>query len=138
MHKIGIMRKEQALKELIIPKLKPDEELIGFFQAQYTPSFWWALLIGPLLFAGVKFYFVAVSNTGLHLHKLTSFGKADTHNYFPWNEITKLKLSKGFLQAPLNLVFSNGRKLKLQAQLKGVKKLAKLDDKTKNYLLAKS
>jgi hypothetical protein len=47
-------------------------------------------------------------------------------------------LSKGLLQAPLKFTFSNGRKLKLKAQLKGMEKVAKLDDRTKEYLFSKS
>ena len=95
------MKKEKARDELIIPKLQSGEELIGFFQAQYTPSWGWYFLIGPLFAFAIRIYFVAVTDKGIHYHKLTFFGKPDTSNYFTWNEIEKVKLSKGLLQAPL-------------------------------------
>ena len=132
------MKKEKARDELILPKLQSGEELIGFFQAQYTPSWGWYFLIGPLFAFAIRIYFVAVTDKGIHYHKLTFFGKPDTSNYFTWNEIEKVKLSKGLLQAPLKFTFSNGRKLKLKAQLKGMEKIAKLDDRTKEYLFSKS
>lgn len=132
------MNKDQVKNEMIVPNLKSDEELVGFCQAQETPSGWWYFLLGPLMSLGMKFYFVAVTNKGMHFHKLTTFGKPDTHSYFSWDEIEELKLRKGVLQAPLKLTFSNGRKLKLKIQLKGVGNIAKLDDKTKEFLLSKS
>ena len=132
------MNKEQVKNELIIPNLKQGEELVGFFQAQYISSFWWVFLVGPLYYLSQRIYFVAVTDKGLHFHKFTFWGKPDAFNYFSWEEIVKLKLGKGLLQAPFELVFNNGRKLKLRAYLKGNQKSAKLDDRTKEYLLSKS
>jgi hypothetical protein len=132
------MNKEQIKNDYILPRLKQGEELIGFFQASYTPSMGWFFLIGHLMFFGMRIYYVAVTNQGLHLHKLSFFGKPENYNFFSYAEISKIKLGKGFLQAPLQLVFSNGRKLALKAQLKGVDKVAKLDDRTREFLLSKS
>lgn len=132
------MDKEKIKNEFILPRLKQGEELIGFFQASYTPSRGWLFLIGPLIFIGMRIYYVAVTNQGLHLHKLSFFGKPENYNFFSYAEISKIKLGKGFLQAPLQLVFSNGRKLVLKAQLKGEEKVAKLDDQTREFLLSKS
>ncbi len=131
------MNKERAKNELINPKLKQGEELVGFFQAQYIPSNWWIFLIGPLILFGMRVYYVAVTDQGMHFHKLTLFGKPDIYNYFPWNEIENLKLEKGFLTAPLKLKFSNGRELKLKVQLKGLENIAKLEEETKEFLISK-
>jgi len=133
------MTKEQIKSDIILPRLNNQgEELIGFFQASYTPPFWWVFLIGPLMFFGTRVYYVGVTNQGMHLHKLSLWGKPETYNFCPYAEISKMKLGKGFLQAPLQLVFSNGRKLTIKAQLKGGDEIAKLDDKTKEFLLSKS
>lgn len=131
------MDKEKVKSDLILPHLKPGEELIGFFQATYTSPFL-LLLSGPLMFLAMRLYYVAVTNHGLHLHKLNLWWKPDTYNFFPYTEISNIKLGKGFMRAPLKLIFANGRKLTIAAQLKGVDKVAKLDDKTKEYLLSKS
>ncbi len=132
------MDKEKIKIDFILPRLKQDEELVGFFQAAYMPSSGWLLLVGPLMLLGMRVYYVAVTNQGLHLHKLSFFGKPDTYNFFPYAEISKMKLGNGFLQAPLQLAFTNGRKLTLKVQLRGVDKVAKLDDRTKEFLLSKS
>jgi hypothetical protein len=132
------MDKEQFKNDFILPNLKQGEELIGFFQATYTPSLWWVILIGPLIYMGMRNYYVAVTNLGIHLYKLNFFGKLDTYNFFYYTEISEIKISKGFLQATLKLVFSNGRKLALKAQLKGPESAAKLDDQTVEFLLSKS
>lgn len=128
------MDKEKIKNDLILPHLNQDEELIGFFQATYLPSFWWFLLIGPFIALGMRIYYVAVTNRGLHLYKLNFFGKQDTYNFFSYNEITKINLGDGLIQAPLQLSFSNGKKLTIKAQLKGMDKIAKLDDKTRKFL----
>ncbi len=134
------MDKEKFKNDFILPRLKKDEELIGFFQATYVPSLWWIFLIGPFAVFGTKIYCVAVTNQGLHLYKLNFFSnsKIDVYNFIPYSEISEIKLGNGFLQAPLKLVLVNGKKLVLKAQLKGIDKLAKLEDKTKEFLLSKS
>ncbi len=132
------MDKEKIKNDFILPNLKQGEELVGFFQASYMPSLGWFFLIGPLVALGVRVYYVAVTNQGLHLHKLSLFGKPETYNFFSYAEISKMTLGKGFLQAPLQMVFTNGRKLTLKAQLKGVEKVAKLDDKTREFLISRS
>ena len=136
---------EQVKSILIDPKLKPEEELIGLFLATYWPSYWWlslAAVTAPIglcfWFFGIRNYYVAVTTQGMHFHKMRyGLGKRNTYSCFSWNEITKLKLGKGFMTASLKLKFSNGRKLKLKPTLRGYKKVAKLDDKTKEYLLSK-
>lgn len=132
------MDKEKIKNDFILPHLKQGEELVGFFQATYMPPMWWIFLIGPLMFFGTRVYYIAVTNQGLHLHKLSFFGKPETYNFFPYAEIPKMKLGKGFLQSPLQLTFTNGRKLTIKAQLKGLEKVAKLDDNTRDFLLSKS
>jgi len=132
------MDKEKIKNDFILPRLKQGEELVGFFQATYTPSMGWFFLIGSLMSFGTRTYYVAVTNQGIHLHKLNFFGKPETYNFFSYAEISKIKLGKGFLQVPIQMFFTNGRKLTIKAQLKGVEKIAKLDDKTREFLLSKS
>jgi len=131
------MFKDQAKNELILPNLKQGEELIGFFTAIYSPAFIWFFLFGPLYYFGNRSYWVAVTDVGLHLHKLTFWGKPDTYEFTSYAEISSLKLGKGLLQAPLKLKFSNGKKLALKAILKGLERAGKLDDQTKEFLLSK-
>ncbi len=124
--------------ELIIPQLKQGEELIGFFYAWQMPSSWWFILFGPLIALGRKSYYVAVTNQGFYFYKLTFFGKPDKSDYFTWDEIENLKFKKGLLNASLELKFSNGRKLRLTIQTRGGGKAAKLDERTKEFLLSKA
>lgn len=131
------MTKDKALSELITPHLGEGEQLIGFFQAQYMPSMWWFLLIGPFIALGARTYYVAVTDQGIHLHKFGILGGVDVSDYFTWEEIISLKLESGFLQAPLRLTFPSGRKLEIKAQLVGMAKVAKLDETTKTFLLGK-
>jgi hypothetical protein len=133
-----MIAKDKIKNELILPHLKSEEELIGFFQATYTPSMWWYFLIGPLSLFAMRTYLIAVTNKGLQFHKFTMWGKPDTYDFFSYPEMNTLKLGSGFLQAPLKVTFVNGRALKLKAQLKGARRVATLDEKTKEYLLSKS
>ena len=135
------MSTERIKKDFILPRLKQGEELIGFFQARYVP-FLWFFLIGPIMLLGIRIYYIAVTNQGLHIHKLSFFSmrKVDVYNFFSYAEISKINLGKALIlpEAPLKLVFSNGRKLKLRALVRGGKKAVKLDDRTRSFLLSKS
>ncbi len=132
------MNKEQVKNEQVLPNLKPGENLVGFFLAVMTPSFTQYFFLGPLAAFSIRNYIVVVTDQGMHLHKLNMMNKPDGIDYFTYEEITKLKLKDGLLQAPLELEFSNGRKIKLKAQLKAVTSVPVLDEITKNYLISKS
>lgn len=132
------MTKEQVLSTLISPKLSEGEELVGFFQATYTPSIGWGVLFGALTSFGLRVYFVAITDKGMHLHKLTFFGKPGKYQFLPWNEVKDLKLGSGILAAPLRFNYSQDKSLKLKVLIKGVEKAAKMDEKTKEFLLSKA
>lgn len=132
------MEKEKAKNELILPKIKQGEELVWFFQAHNVPPFWKLLLFGPFIMLVVRFHFIAITNQGIHFHKLSFWWKPDTHTYFTWGEIEGINLGKWFLNAPLKIHFSNHTEIKFKAQLKGIEKIAKLDEKTKEFILSKS
>ena len=83
-------------------------------------------LIGPLSTLGMKFYYIAVTNSGFHFHRLNMFNRIVEHDYFDFGEIKNIKIGKGFIQRPIYLTLSNGRRLKLKAQLKGAKSIPKL------------
>ncbi len=80
------MHKDKA-SEHIKQNLSSNEDLIGFFYAQKLPKFWLYFLIGPLSFLAIKFYFVAVTNKGIHFHMLNMLGKFSQHDFFSYNEI---------------------------------------------------
>ncbi len=127
------MHKDKAL-EHIKQKLSSKEDLIGFFYAQKPPKFWLFFIIGPLAMLSIRHYFVAVTNTGIHFYKLNMMGKFSQHDFFSYNEIEKIKIKKGTLTLPLIFFFSNGTKLKLKAQKKGLERVAKLEEKTLEYM----
>ncbi len=131
------MNADTIKTEIIAPSLTPEEQLVGFFQASYQPSNWWYFLIGPLMFFGMRVYYVAVTDLGVHFHKLNFWGKPESHDFFSYAEISSMKVGGGFLQAPLHFVFTNDRKLKLSAQLKGAASIPKFDQPTKDFLLSK-
>ena len=82
----------------------------------------------------MKHYFVAATNTGIHFHKLNMMGKFSQHDFFPYNEIEKIKIKKGTLTLPRIFFFSNGTELVLKAQKKGLERVAKLEEKTLEYM----
>jgi len=116
-------------------KLDEDEKLTGFFQAAYMPSFWWYFLVGPLIFLGMRVYYIGLTSKGVHFQKLNLLGKMDIYNFFKNDEISDVKISKGWLQVPIKFFFSNDRVLKLKAQKKGVDKIAKINDSMINEIL---
>ncbi|MBL4587235.1 MAG: hypothetical protein JKX84_09300 [Flavobacteriales bacterium] len=128
------MKKEQA-KEHIRTTFREGESLVGFFISMQRMKFWLLILLGPLIALTMRHYYVAVSDKGVHFYRLTMLGKfSDNHDFFSYAEITSIRIKKGFIQRPLHFQFSNGRTLKLRAQLKGVKSVAKLDAMTQQYL----
>jgi hypothetical protein len=131
------VNKDRMLSELILPRLQQGEELIGYFQAQYRPSTWWQLLTILSAFA-MRIYCVGVTNRGIHLQKLNLLGKPDKYSFYTDADIVSLQLGSGTISAPLQLSFTDGTKIKLYAQLKGAGKVAKLDDRTKDFLTSLS
>ena len=119
------MNKEQA-KKYIEGNLNNGDSLIGFFQAISPPKIWLAFLIGPLFILSMRAYFIAVSEKGIYFYKLSLLGKFNEHDFFEFDDIESVKIGKGLLQRPMKFTFKNNRKIKIKAQLKGVKKIAKL------------
>jgi|GEM_PF-935083 len=155
---------EQIKYNIILRRLKPGEELIGFFQADYQPFLSWALYLLPLMyfmqlqdlwafllvpavFLGARMYYVAVTNQGLHIHKLTFFSTPEVVNaydFYSYTEISKIKFIKRLiLSDSWEVVFSNGKKLTFKETLKTKypvvvnKNVMGLDDRTRNFLLSK-
>ena len=127
------MHKDEVQKH-IERHLAEGDELIGFFQATYTPSFWWFPLVGPLMFAGVRTYFISVSKKGIHFHKLNLMGKFQNADFFKYDEIKSVKLGGGFMARPMVFRFANGKKLKVEGQLKGLERIAKLTPEVSDYI----
>lgn len=128
------MQKQEALAH-IEQNLESGEELIGYFMAQSTSWKWLIFLIGPLAFLTLRVYFVGVSNRGIHFHQINFMGnKFIQHDKFRYEEIEKAKIGWGFLQLPIKFFFKNERKFKINAQLKGVERVAKIDEATLDFL----
>ena len=127
------MHKDEVQKH-IEKHLAEGDELIGFFQATYTPSLWWFLLVGPLMFVGVRSYFICVSKQGIYFYKLTFVGKFQNADFFKYDEIKSVKLGKGFMARPMVFRFANGKKLKVAGQLKGLERIAKLTPEVSDYI----
>jgi len=45
-----------------------------------------------------------------------------------------VKIGKGMLQRPMKFTFKNGRNIYIKAQLKGLEKVAKLDEATQKHI----
>ena len=129
------MHRDQA-REHIEKNITEGDELIGFFQATYFPRFWWLLvvLVTPIAFLTLRYYFVAVSKQGLCFYKLTFMGKFRDADFFKYDEIESVKVGGGFLQRPMVFRFINGRKLRVKGQLKGVDKIPKLTPEVSDYI----
>jgi hypothetical protein len=125
---------KDKVKEHIQKHMEQDDVLIGFFYAQQALKIWLFVLIGPFAAFSMKFYFVGVTSKGIHFHRLNLFGKFAGHDFFEYDEIENVKIGKGLLQRPMKFQFKNGRSLKLKAQLKGVEKVAKLNEVTQVYI----
>lgn len=130
------MKKEIAQNH-VENHLQPDEKLVGFFIAQKRASLLLYLLIGPLAAFTMKFYYVAVTSTGVHFHRLNMWDSFVEHDFFTYEEISSLQMGSGILQKPLKFEFNNKRTLKIRAQLKGLKSVATIDDATIQHLSEK-
>lgn len=131
------MNKDEA-ETLIRENLSEEEKFVGFFMATYLPTFWWFLLVGPLFFLGMRYYFVGVTDKGFHFHKLGLMGKPQQHDFFTFEEVARLKIGSRVLSYRMDFLFSNKRKLKINAQKVGAKKVAKIAPETLEYIKQKT
>ncbi|MCR9143870.1 MAG: hypothetical protein NXI24_16610 [bacterium] len=125
---------KDAARKIIEEQLQSDDTLIGFFMAQQSPPIWLFFLIGPFAALSLKTYFVGVSERGVYFHRLSMTGKFAHLDFFEYGEIAGLTVGKGMLQRPMKFFFSSDRTLLLKAQLKGVERVAKLDEATQRQL----
>lgn len=130
------MKIENIKSEIIQPKLTQGEELVGFFYAIYFPNLSFTLITG--MFGGMNSYYVAVTSLGIQIHELDFLNnKPQSYKFFTYSEISKLNIGKGFARIPLNFEFTDGTKLMMKAQLRGLASIPKLDEKTKEFLASK-
>lgn len=127
------MTKEMAQAH-IEQNLTQGDSLVGFFFAQQPFKSWLYLFIGPLAILCMKYYFVAVTTKGVHFHRLNMSGKFSDNDFFEFAEIANVKIGKGILRKPMRFQFRNGRDIKINAQLKGVEKVAKLTEVTQQHI----
>ena len=87
-------------------------------------------------------YYIAVTNEGLHFHKLKWLRNPDTHDFSRYVEIPKISLKKGFFDATFELTFKDNRHLKLNIPVTTMGKrgtdIIIIDKQTEDYLLTKT
>tara|TARA_A100001015_G_scaffold312144_1_gene416727 strand:- start:838 stop:1242 length:405 start_codon:yes stop_codon:yes gene_type:complete len=127
------LKKEIAEKH-IVENLAQDDELVGFFEAVQPFKFWLFFVIGPLAVLSMKNYFVAVTKRGVCFYRLNLLGKFAGSDFFKFNDIENVKIGNGILQRPFLFQFKNGRKLKINALVRGVEKISKLNDNVQKYI----
>lgn len=129
---------KETLKEkiatLVQTKLSENEEVQGFFIAQYKPSIAWFLVVGPLYAAGMRQYYIAATDKGMHFHKLNVWGRPDTWDFLAYDEIERLSVGKGLMTCKLTFKFKNGRKLAVNALVKGHKNIPKFEDNLLSHI----
>lgn len=116
------------LEDRIRQDLEPGDDLLGFFLGQIPFKFWWFLLVGPIAVLGMKTYYIAASQRGMHFYRMNIIGQIEQHDYFNYDAIRVLEIKSGMLQLPLRFEFKNHNELKVRAQKKGAKKIPKLTD----------
>lgn len=126
--------KTEIAQRHIEKNIASDDSLIGFFYAIQPFKWWLFLLIGPLAVLSMKSLFVAVTKNGLTFHRLNMLGKFSDNDFFSYKEIDNVKIGKGLLQRPMEFKFTNGRRLKIKAQLKGVASVAKITDPVQRHI----
>ncbi|MEJ2795498.1 PH domain-containing protein [Iodobacter sp. LRB] len=126
--------KKEKIQEHIESRIVKDDALVGYFLAIQPFKFWLFLLIGPFAILSMKCFYVAVTKNNIMLHSLNMFGKFSGSESFKFKEIESVKISKGILQRPIVFKFTNGRRLKLKAQLKGRSNVAKITEPVQQYI----
>lgn len=126
--------KKDEVRQRLSSELSDGEQMVGLFQAMTPLNIPLFLILGPLIALTIRQYFVALTDRGIHFQKTNLFGKLTQRDFFPYEEIMSARIGKGIMQVPMKYVFSNGRKLKLNAQRKGVKRVAKIDDEMIQYI----
>lgn len=126
--------KTEIAQRHIEKNIASDDSLIGFFYAIQPFKWWLFLLIGPLAVLSMKSLFVAVTKNGLTFHRLNMLGKFSDNDSFSYKEIDNVKIGKGLLQRPMEFKFTNGRRLEIKAQLKGVASVAKITDPVQRHI----
>ena len=119
--------KYQKAKEHIDSFIQPDEMFHGWFIGQYY-NLALIFIIGPLAWLTLRFYYFAVTDKGIHIHRLGLSDQFEYSDFFPYSSITSLSFKKGFLQKSVRFSFDTGRSLRVQAITKGVASVPKLTD----------
>lgn len=127
------MHKDIA-KEFIVEKLAEGEELQDFFAAETPMNIWLFLLIGPLVIFFMRFYYIGVTDRGIHFHRLNLLGKFVRSHFRAYDDIEEVHIGTGFIQLPIKLHLKSGQILKLKAQKKGMDRVAKIQMETVEFL----
>lgn len=161
------MKIDTIKNEVILPRLKAGEELIGYFSATKPDTFkdslikrliycafatlilllkislWWmvlCLLLGSIVsgvfgVVAIRFYCLGVTSQGIHqAFKQNSFmSKTEFYTFYPYQDLTHLKLSTGYLYDSLELQLKDDKKACFN-----IARFPGMDANTKEYLLSKA
>lgn len=128
--------KKEKVEQHITAILGENETLESYFLAQELHRRWF-LLLGPLAALTLRSYYIAVTSEGVHFHRVDLRDRIAMSDFFSYSEITAVNVKGGMLQKPLRFSFSNGRTLKVKAQVKGVASVPKLTAETETILLSR-
>ena len=134
-----VVPSKEDIRNLVKSEITVGEELVNFFGARTPVKLWLFFFIGPLSVLFVTGYFLAITDRGVHFYRLkkqmfSAKLNIANHDFFSWNEIDKVKVGRGLIQATVKFKFSNGKKIKLKCQVGGLKHIPKLDEKGKELL----
>jgi len=127
-------QKEQGIiNNMINPKLKADEKLIGFFFAQRNPSFITFLLLWIIALALIKYFLIAITNKGIHVFRINSAYILKEHSFYEWNKVSSLFLGSGGMTAKFSFITQN-QTLHFKALTRKSNRDKQLDDVTIKFI----
>jgi len=129
--------KIEDLRQKIINDIGEDEEFIGVFQGMRAMKIWLFFIIGPLAALSTKQFYVVITNKTLHFHSPVMFTSKFDHCIVRYDDIEHITYGKGWLSRPITFVLENGRKLTINAQVKGVEKVMKISEEMIAFLQQK-
>ena len=127
-------QKEQGIiNNIINPKLKEDEKLIGFFFAQRNPSFITFLLLWIIALAFIKYFLIAITDKGIHVFRINSAYVLNEHSFYERKKVSSLFLGSGSMTAKFSFMTQNQTQY-FKALTRKSNRDKHIDDNTKAFL----
>jgi hypothetical protein len=128
-----ILSKDYVLENYINNNLWIDEELIWFFQA--------ILVLQKVTFSSIfSTYFLSITSKWIYIHHLRlsfSWFNYMGVDFIKWEDITSVKIWTWDITLPFEILLTNKTLKKFNAQKMWLDKVAKIDEKTINYINTK-